>query len=204
MKPEHITQKILEEAMGRKGFAYFTKSDKPYNLNLVAIRHADERVTNKFDDVYTVSWFWQGKWYWHAWAATTDPGHYYARKALLNPAGVAILPPGQYRGAWQLGTHRGSYRALIQRKAVPVFRDKNKDEVMDMDPATIDVGWHGINHHRAELASVAQLINKYSAGCQVIQDSAHFATLIDICDRAAGYFGNAFSYTLLREDEVFG
>lgn len=203
MKPKHVTQKLIEDAMGRKGFALFTDSPRPYNLNLISVRDRSGRVTNKFDDVYTVSWYWRGEWNFHSWAATTDPGKVYTMQRLLNPKGAAILCEGQHRGAWQLGRHRGKYRALVQRKAVPVYRDRNMDAVLDMDPSTIDIGWHGINHHRAAFAALVQLINMWSAGCQVVQDSSNYHTLIQICERAEAYWGAALSYTVLREEEVF-
>jgi hypothetical protein len=203
VKPEHLNQKLVERAMAINRHTYFTGSIKNYNLNIVAIRHRDTRITNKFDDVYTVSWFFNNQWNFHSWACTTDPGTYYSQIKLLNPEGVAILKEGQYRHTWQLGSHRRSYRALVQRMPVKVYRDGNKDAVMDFCPSKVRSGWYGINHHRAQASGLAQFVNTHSAGCQVIQDSGNFDTLIRLCEAAAKNFGNSFTYTLLREEDVF-
>ena len=37
-----------------KGYAYFTKGR--YNLNIIGIRNAGDKVTNKFDDVIVVEY----------------------------------------------------------------------------------------------------------------------------------------------------
>ena len=37
-----------------KGYAYFTKGK--YNLNIIGIRNASNRITNKFDDVIVVEY----------------------------------------------------------------------------------------------------------------------------------------------------
>jgi hypothetical protein len=91
----------------------------------------------------------------------------------------------------------------VQRKAVKVYRDRNKDMILDMNPATIDTGWFGINHHRAQFSGIANWINTHSAGCQVIQDNSNYETLIRICEESAKNYGNSFTYTLLREEDVF-
>lgn len=179
---------------------WFDDDTKPCNLNLVGIRHKDHRVTNKFDDVYTISWKHQGLWRFRSFAATVDPGTYYSTVKLLNPRGVAILARGQYRGAYQLDLHRGEYQALVQRKPVSVHRDGNKDNILDIDPDNIDVGLFGINHHRAHFAGVTQWVNTHSAGCQVLANADDFKELIRLCNKARLSFGNAFTYTLLHEE----
>ena len=40
-------------------------------------------------------------------------------------------------------------------------------------------------------------VEKYSAGCQVFSDPEAFDRFMTICQRAAGIWGNKFSYTLL-------
>ena len=76
---------------------------------------------------------------------------------------AAIVCDRQYKGLWQIGMHRGKYRALVQRGIIAVYRDDNKDKVIDRDPSTIMEGYFGINgHHAGEESTV---VGKWSAGC---------------------------------------
>src|SRR5256885_1739574 len=88
---------------------------RPYELNIVGIR-SDSTVPNRFDDEVQV--FYKnnlGQWIHYIFPATTDPGTYWLLSP-MNPQGTAILMQGQYKGAYQIGLHRGKYYALVQRK----------------------------------------------------------------------------------------
>ena len=89
---------ILEQTVKGKGYKWFSNGD--YNLNLVGIRNSDtkNKVTNAFDDTLTVSYKVGGKWKYHEFDCTTDPGTHWV-KNILKASGVAILKPGQYRGS---------------------------------------------------------------------------------------------------------
>jgi len=106
-----------------------------------------------------------------------------------------INGPGQYVDAYQLGLHKGQYEALVQRKPVTVYRDNDKDETAE-EQGKEDTGLFGINIHRANPNAISSLIEKWSAGCQVLNDPKDFATLIATC-KASGK--KTFTYTLLRE-----
>lgn len=45
-------------------------------------------------------------WNYFVFPATTDPGTFY-RENPLSVKGTAIMKPGQYRGAYMIGRHRG-------------------------------------------------------------------------------------------------
>ena len=123
-----FTRSQVEKAVKSKGYKWFESGD--YNLNIVGIRNSstNNEITNKFDDLLTVSYKIDGVWYFHQWEATTDPGLHWAEN-LLNKDGVAILVPGQYRGSHAIGRHR-NYTALRQQKPLKVYRDKDKDKNM--------------------------------------------------------------------------
>jgi hypothetical protein len=87
---------------------------------------------------------------------------------LLNPKGTAILVPGQYRGSHAIGLHQGKYKALRQVKPFLYIEIQIKTMNYDLKPETINTGLFGINIHRASKWGVSQLIDKWSAGCQVI------------------------------------
>ena len=179
-----------------------TGRQRNYDLNIFGIRNDDSRA-NSFDDWVGVFWMnWEDDaWEYHVWPATTDPGRFY-RNAPLNTKGTAILVEGQHRSSHKIGLHRGKYEALVQQKSVPVYRDDNCDDVLDMAPDTIDRGMHGINIHRASAHRRSKQIDKWSAGCQVIADPSDFARLMDICDLSAEEWGPIFSYTLLTKTQL--
>lgn len=189
---------IIKAAMRRKGYVVFGNDVKGYDLNLVGIRTRDTRA-NKFNDHLVVMWLWDGQWNLFAFPATTDPGVYW-RNNPMRVEGTAVLVPGQYRGAYQIGEHK-SYPALVQRKDVKVYRDDNRDDVLDLDPTTIQEGMFGINIHRASASKPSTTVDKWSAGCQVLQDPLQQAFLMELARKSAELFGNAFTYTLLTEDD---
>jgi hypothetical protein len=142
-----------------------------------------------------------GRWVSKYWPCTTDPGLYW----LDNPSridGTAILVPGQYRGTYVLDKHRGKYEALCQRSGkVKVFRDSNKDNILDMDPNSVVEGFFGINIHRAGSKRKSTQVEKWSAGCQVIADPADFAELIVLARMQLEKRGwGKFTYTLIEEE----
>ena len=115
----------------------------------------------------------------------------------MNPQGTAILNPGQYVDAYQLGLHRGKYRALVQCKAVSVTRDYNRNAVLDFNNGRIAKGIFGINIHRASQVGTTFVVDKYSAGCQVFKNVKDFDFFIKLCELHRNYHGNKFTYTLV-------
>jgi hypothetical protein len=195
------TLKQIKKAVLSKGYKWFTKGE--YNLNIVGIRNSsNNNVTNNFDDYITVS-FQTKKYGWHfrCYKATTDPGQHWMAN-LLNPKGTAILVPGQYRGSHSIGYHQGKYKALRQVKPLPVYRDSNKDMIYDWKPETIQTGLFGINIHRASKWGVSKLIDRWSAGCQVIASNKDFDEFMFIVGKSSKIWGNSFTYTLIESSEI--
>lgn len=182
-------------AMEAKGYRVFRGGR--HDLNIVGIRSAAR--PNRFDDLIVVFSRHRGWLFW-AFPATTDPGAYYLERP-INDDGTAILAPGQYRSAYAVGKHRGQYDALVQVRPVTVFRDKNRDRRMDTDQLTA-TGLFGINIHRATKDGEAEIVDRFSAGCQVIQNPADFDILMAMARAGASAYGNAFTYTLLDEADL--
>lgn len=189
----------FSKIFAKKGYAYFDSGK--YNLNIIGIRATGNKVTNKFDDFIVVEYLdIYGIKTRDIFPATTDPG----LSSMLRPVnskGCAILVPGQYRAAWMIGYHQGKYEALVQAKPVKVYRDHNKDTVYDLNPKTIEEGTFGINIHKAGTNST--LVNGWSAGCQVIQNTKNFNKLMKLAHYqfSQGY-GARFTYTLLNEEDL--
>jgi hypothetical protein len=144
-----------------------------------------------------VFYMWDGTWRSHYWPATCDPGHYWLKNfEQLGVSGTAVLCPGQYRGAYELGEHKGK-AALIQAGVVKVWRDPNRDNTVDRW-GDIDEGYFGINIHRAGKNSTK--VEKWSAGCQVFSRSDDMEELLDICRKQVSIAGfETFTYTLLDQ-----
>ncbi len=194
----------IKNAVESKGYKWFS-SNKGYDVNIVGVRNSQTkgRVTNKFDDKITLSYKdLNGKWKFHCWDCTTDPGIYWVEN-IMNPKGVAILKPGQYRGSHKLGLHQGKYEALRQKKTVKVYRDGDKDREYDLVEENVQEGIFGINIHKAgRRVEGSTQIDKWSAGCQVFSKESDFNNFMDICRKAAGIWGNSFTYTLIESKDI--
>ena len=197
------TREQIENAMASKGYRYFKSGD--LNLNIIGVRNSEtkNRVTNAFDDCITLSYKLDGEWKFHCFKCTTDPGTHWVEN-LLNPNGVAILKPNQYRGSHKIGLHQGKYEALKQQKPLEVYRDDNQDGIYDCLEEDVEKGIFGINIHRAtaKIGGKSTRVDKWSAGCQVIASNDDFAVFMKICNQAKDLWGNSFTYTLIESKDI--
>ena len=192
----------IKKAVESKGYKWFEGGD--YNLNIVGVRNSDTNgvVTNKFDDMVTLTYEVGGVLKYHEFDATTDPGAHW-EKNLLSKDGVAILVPNQYRGSHTIGMHQGKYEALKQQKPVKVYRDKNMDGKYDMLEENIQEGIFGINIHKAgSRIEGSTQIDKWSAGCQVLSKESDFNKLMELAHKAAALYGKSFTYTLIESKDI--
>ena len=192
----------VQEVMKQKEYVFF--EDGSYNVNIVGIR-ATEKKTNVFDDTMLLIYKNKKKeWEVLTSVITTDPGEKYLVHP-INKKGTAILIPDQYRGVYRVSIHarnnaKFAHEALCQRGGkLRVWRDGNRDSVLDHDPESIDEGWFGVNIHRSKASGSASYVGSYSAGCQVFKNSTDFKLFMDVVKRSAKIYGNSFSYTLLEE-----
>jgi|TARA_R110000782_G_scaffold126367_1_gene217939 hypothetical protein len=196
------TRKQIENAVIAKGYKYFSTGD--LNLNIIGIRNSETagKVTNAFDDCISLSYKLNNEWKFHCFKCTTDPGTHWVEN-LLNPKGVAILKPGQYRSSHKIDLHQGKYEALRQQKPLEVYRDGNKDGIYDCLEEDVEKGIFGINIHRATAKEHGKStrIDKWSAGCQVISSSDDFAVFMKICRQARDVWSNNFTYTLIESED---
>jgi hypothetical protein len=195
------TREQIAAAVKAKDYMWFENGN--YNLNIVGVRNSStgDQITNKFDDLITVSYMIEGMWHFHQYQATTDPGKHWVEN-LLNSDGVAILVPGQYRGSHHIGLHQGKYKALRQKNPVKVYRDNNLDGEYDKLEENIKEGLFGINIHRASASGTSTQIDKWSAGCQVIASNQDFAEFMELATRSSSAWGNSFTYTLIESQDI--
>lgn len=196
------TREKIQKAIESKGYKWFEGGN--YNLNIVGIRNSNthQEITNKFDDKITVSYSLNNELKYNEWDATTDPGIYYSEN-LLNPEGVAILKPNQYRSTYQIGLHQGKYKALTQKLPVEVYRDNNRDDEYNLNEYSLQEGMFGINIHKAgSRVNGSTQIDKWSAGCQVFSKENDFNYLMELAYKASDLYGNSFTYTLIESKDL--
>lgn len=188
---------ILQK-MKALGYRVFDNGD--YNLNIFGIR-SPERVANAFDDLIGVAYKENNLWKVEYFEATTDPGSPYLLKP-INNSGAAILSFGQFRGAYKIAKHRGKYDALCQVGGpVTVYRDDNRDNVLDLVESSKQTGMFGINIHKRDGESDS--VNGASAGCQVFRYAYAFERFMSLCRLQVSERGfDTFTYTLLDENEL--
>ena len=197
------TREQIEAAVKKEGHKWFENGD--YNVNIVGVRNSatHNEVTNKFDDWMTISYKVNGEWNFHCYDCTTVPGKYWVDN-LMNPDGVAIVVPGQYRSSHKIGLHQGKYEALRQQKPIKVWRDDNKDNVYDHIADDIQDGIFGINIHRATKypGKESTQVDKWSAGCQVIAAYNDFEEFMNVMYKARDAWSNSFTYTLIESKYI--
>jgi hypothetical protein len=182
----------------------FEVYDKPFQLNIVGVR-ANSTVPNNFDDIIYV--FYKNdnnQWVGKAFAATTDTGTFWLKNP-MNSAGSALLKEGQYKNTYKIGLHKSksagiTYNALTQRLGeVTVYRDYNRDAILDFDNGKEQTGMFGINIHKAKGQGITKTVDEYSAGCQVFQNADDFAEFMVMANKQKDLYGNKFTYTLIDE-----
>jgi len=158
-------------------------------FHLIGIRSKADKP-NEFDDLF----YLYDNGVYLQFTGTTNPGISWLTN-VMNPKGCAVLTLGQHIDCWSLGKHHGKYDAWVQTKPVSVFRDNNKDSKSD-ESGIPDIGLFGINVHRASETGVSKLIDKWSAGCQVMNNPNEYDVLI-YRSKKSGL--RNFTYTLLKE-----
>jgi len=162
--------------------------------NLIGVRNTDD--VNEFNDTLILIQHTPDGVKYREYPITTDPGTYWLNNPLATD-GCAIVVPDYYKNLWTLGTHKG-YKALVQSGKIKVYRDNNKDDVLDCDPLTAESGYFGINLHRSNPYDKSYYVNKWSAGCQVFQKLTDFEEVIDIATRSGVL---RFDYYLLDKSD---
>lgn len=185
-----------------RNFPIFVSNGKfNANLNIWGIRSPNKN-TKEYNDCCVV--FWENtrrQWALEYFEITTDPSNLLLENP-INIDGTAILKEGHHKAIWALGHHKGrmSHKALVQVNPCEVYRDNNKDDIIDKH-LPIQKGMFGINMHRASEVQNNHAIGLYSAGCQVHYDiSKYIEVFIPLIERCVKEGHTTFSYTLCLEE----
>lgn len=172
----------LKEEFERLGYSW-------PDFHLIGIRTTDEKP-NEFDDVF----YLVANDELHTYTGTTNPGRHWLKNP-ISEKGAAVLKPGQWANCWELGRHKGLYKAWVQVRPVTVYRDNDRDEFSE-NLGIEETGLFGINIHRANESKKSTFIDKWSAGCQVLNDPQQYAEFIRLSELSGLRY---FTYTLLNE-----
>lgn len=195
-----VTLEKIQKALIKKGHQLFEDDSKPFNLNIIGIR-SEDKTPNKFNDQLVIMWKYKGNWNMVVFNCTTEAGLYYLRHP-LNNKGTAIVKEGQYSGVWEMGMHQGKYQALCQKKPITVIRDYDMDGHFDYDSGREETGVFGINCHRSNSKIESIIVDKWSAGCQVLANPDEFKVLMKLCEYSSHHWGNSFTYTLINQNDL--
>ena len=201
---------VVLERVKSLGFKVFGENEGSanYDMNLVAIRAKPQKGQKKikageFRDLIFLIYRAHGQWVSKCWTCTTSPGTYYLKTASkdFGRNGTAVVVPGQYAAAYKVGHHK-NYEALRQCGPLTIYRDGNKDDLVDIgSPEDFETGSDmAINIHRASATKASKVNSKWSAGCCVINDPKGFAQFMNTAKLQVEHgVGKTFTYTLLDQ-----
>jgi hypothetical protein len=214
------------DTMKHKGYRI---NEERYVPNIVGIRTADP-VDQYNDKLVMFWKNDKDEWETKEYAITTDPGkqsllhpenpkgtailaegHYQGAfkhgthkrglKARAKAAAYKLFRPVlSQKKREELSHLAASHHALVQSKPLTVYRDNNKDERLDLDPATRETGEFFINIHRSDAERQVDHVGRYSAGCQAFQDPREFDEFLQLLK--GPLYRENYDYTLLRDDDI--
>lgn len=186
----------LKKAMISKGYPL---ASGIYELNIIGVRN-DNSKPNSFDD--TICVLFKDEYEDEVvlfFSCTTDPGLYWLKHP-LNSSGCAIMKEGHYMNVYKLGYHKG-YKALEQVGNISFVRDNDRDDELDFNGKVEIDEVIKANIHHANLSSPSVLVDKWSAGCQVINKG--WNEFIELCSKSLLITEHTrFSYTLLNINDL--
>lgn len=199
----NYTREQLFSYIKNKGWMTFENGD--LNVNIIAVRSdIIDRSEDSFDDVLFLYYKFNDNWVEYKFEITSVPG----LMELQNPSfpeakknGTAIIVPNQYRGAYKVGYHYNQ-EALIQYKPIKIYRDNNRNNIIDLDPNTAIEGYWGINIHSTNEYWTLDKIKNWSAGCTVFRFLKEHKLFMDIMKKSSKLYGNSFTLTLIDSVEL--
>lgn len=154
-------------------------------VNLFGIRSKD-KLLDQFNDVIGMNLLDQfGRPLCLIFPGTTKPGLHYLKQELGNPKGTFIVAKGFHKDALMVGLHNG-YEALVQSGpgVWTGHRDINSDGILDetgpiyTDSTNVDL------HRTRDDLNVTNVVDKFSAGCQVLWEDKHLGVILSLVKRS--------------------
>lgn len=182
-----ITLEQIKKAVIKKGYQWF-----PDKVNITGVR-MNNNTPDGWNDYISISY--KDKSF--VFKGTTRPGVYWLQHP-MRESGTFVMVPGQYIDCWKKGIHSG-YPALVQCKPIKGWRDSDKDNLVDPDKSKIYTDGQGVDIHHAHEYVTQIVVDKYSAGCQVVCAYANWKQFFELYTESPQEF---FTYTLLEEKDL--
>jgi hypothetical protein len=201
--------KILQVIAKKK----YTLDNTQYKVNIIGIR-MDDVYDNRFSDKCILLWVnefkqWEKREYkWTTMAGTLGYGGVFNPFTVRGKTAVGIIKEGQYKKVWQfVDSYTGwlMYPYLYQVGKFDIYRDGNRNEVLERWMPAEPSEWDGFNCHRMSSNGVdTDMVNldwvTWSAGCQGAPEPV-FRNFIDFIRISAKLHSNKFDYTLLHRQD---
>lgn len=209
--------KKVNDLADKKKYIIFKSNSRNYNVNIWFIRNSTI-TTDAFNDVCFLYWkeFKTNKWVGKLYKVSTNPGLYYLNSP-QHKQGTAIVVPGQYIKTHKIDLHRkgtsSEHEALCHRNGVVlVYRDNNKDSILDIGGDIYRNG-AGLNAHRpTNYSQKTGKVNRSSAGCLISATREQFddlknkkskETFMGILRNSELNYGEWMSFVLDESKELY-
>lgn len=204
---KQLSYDVVKEAFAKKGYPFNDEE-----LIISGIRMKND-LPDCFNDYLLCTWKDEnGNPQFFGGMATTDPGVYYLNNP-INTKGTGILVPGFYKHVWTVGIHK-TYRALVQCGNFMVWRDNDRDKYRpkivngiaydstgkELKPMLAGPEC-GINCHMTIEGVILTTVGKFSALCQVWQNSALFKKMMKVVDWLYKSKQKKYSFALFLEED---
>ena len=169
----------------------------PKGFWILGVR-SNEDEPNHFDDKF---YLFRGEEFIMVATGTTNPGLSILKGGYksYNPLGAAVVKADEwYIDVWKFGKHKGKTDALLQTGAkIKFYRDGDNDGSSEENGMLFE-GFNGINFHpnTHDLTKEfsGEMINGWSAGCQVVNEIPKYNKIIELVKAQ-----KTVSYCLLKE-----
>lgn len=191
----------LKNEVESKGFKFFLGE---LSLNFIWERTNSVKFTNLFDDYLHIAYVDGGIEKVLTVPCTTKPGTNKSALAPENPLGIAIIQPGQYRGAWEFHDTTkefSKYPYFRQIAALNYWRDNTKDTKIDQSTCELvkilGTHWHIMSRLNTDGTGY---VNNFSEGCMGSYFSA-WNKVIEVTRRSVKLYSTKFTGTLLMTED---
>lgn len=184
---------ILKDVQ-KHNFKVFETGDM--NINIIGVRHPNQ-IPDIFNDYLHILWKQDETWVQYKFTCTLNPGIYFLNSPMRKDGTAIVKHPQQIRNGLKKGYHKGKYECLVQNKPFQVWRDNNKDDVIN--EFNDSISW-GIQIHRANAKFKSKRVHKWSAGCTVLQDPLEYDIFMAIINKSIekNPTWKFFTYTIIQ------
>lgn len=194
MVRNYTDKQLLDKVKSLSTFTHI-----PESLWVLGVRSTAD-LPDEFDDKFYI---FRGEQFVMVTTGTTHPALSILRGGFksYNPEGAAVVKADMWHyNVWKYGKHKKKMDALVQiGSPITIYRDGDLDAKSE-EIGKIHRGFYGINFHantyNMKNTTIKNKILGWSAGCQVVNDTAKYVRIMQIFSEQKQNF---ISYCLLNE-----